>query len=236
MTIRELKEQHLTRDQQYAYCVHYFDHFLPKSVLEHRRYFSQEGRGFGEDAFHAMWYLLFQEFRPRRALEIGVYRGQTVTLWKLISRLLGFECGIGCVSPFTSAGDEVSTYRPSLDYYQDVRANHDHFRLPLPDFCREYSTSPVAREFIHRHEWDLIYIDGNHDYDVAVQDWQVCSESVASNGIIVLDDSALETDYHPPRFATAGHPGPSRVAREVSEQRFREILAAGHNRVFQRIA
>lgn len=173
---------------------------------------------------------------PGGQIEIGVYRGQTVTLWKLISRLLGFECGIGCVSPFTSAGDEVSTYRPSLDYYQDVRANHDHFRLPLPDFCREYSTSPVAREFIHRHEWDLIYIDGNHDYDVAVQDWQVCSESVASNGIIVLDDSALETDYHPPRFATAGHPGPSRVAREVSEQRFREILAAGHNRVFQRIA
>jgi hypothetical protein len=182
-----------------------------------------------------MWFLLFQELRPKSALEIGVYRGQTITLWKLLSRHFNFDCQIGAVSPFSSAGDAVSRYEEQLDYFDDVRTNHDHFNLPLPEFCRHLSTAPEAGNFISQREWDVIYIDGNHDYDIALQDWTVCSASVGPGGIIVLDDSSLETVYRPPCFATAGHPGPSRLAREIDSSCFREIFSAGHNRVFQRI-
>lgn len=235
LALTELRHKALSRNEQYFYCVYYFDHFLPKLLHEHRRYFMQNQRGFGEDAFHAMWFLLFQEFRPRRTLEIGVYRGQTITLWKLLTRQLVFDCDVSCVSPFTPAGDSVSRYGVRVDYFEDVQLHHRHFGLPLPTVCRHYSTAPEARDFIVQRAWDLIYIDGNHDYEVASSDWGLCSRAVAPGGIIVLDDSALETDYRPPIFATAGHSGPSRVAREIDLTQFREILAVGHNRVFQRI-
>jgi predicted O-methyltransferase YrrM len=101
---------------------------------------------------------------------------------------------------------------------------------------RAFSTDSAARERVAQELWDAIYIDGNHDYEVARRDWDLCAKQVRTGGIIVLDDSALYTAYRPPAFATAGHPGPSRVAREVDQTRFREVLRVGHNRVFQRTA
>jgi len=36
---------------------------------------AENRRGFGENAFHTMWYLLLEEFKPATFLEIGVFRG-----------------------------------------------------------------------------------------------------------------------------------------------------------------
>lgn len=235
LSLDQLRQMGLSRNEQYLFCLYCFDRVLPQALRAHRYYYRQNGRGFGEDAFHAMWFLLFEKLRPRSALEIGVYRGQTITLWKLLSRHFASECQVGCVSPFTPAGDSVSCYEQKVNYYEDVLLNHRHFDLPPPEFCREFSTSPQARDFISQRKWDVIYIDGNHDYEIAKQDWAICSQTVTPGGVIVLDDSALETDYDPPSYATAGHPGPSRVAREIDPLHFREILGVGHNRVFQRV-
>jgi hypothetical protein len=234
LTLTQIRAERPTRNEMYFHCVYYFDHFLPDELREHRQYFTKDQRGFGEDAFHSMWFLLFQEFRPASALEIGVYRGQTVSLWKLLSRRLGYECRVGCVSPFASAGDSVSQYQQRPDYFEDTVRNHRHFSLEMPECCRHFSTDPEAQAFIGSRLWDLIYIDGNHDYEVARRDWKVCASALAPQGLIVLDDSSLTTDYVPPRFATAGHPGPSRLAQEIDGSVFREIFSAGHNRVFQK--
>ena len=129
----------------------------------------------------------------------------------------------------------MSRYEQQIDYLEDVRKNHLYFDLSLPEFCRHVSTAPEATDFISKREWNLIYIDGNHDYEIARQDWDACNRALAPGGIIVLDDSSRETDFHPPCFATAGHPGPSRLAQEVDRSQFCEILAVGHNRVFQRL-
>jgi hypothetical protein len=232
--LAQLQERNLPRMAAYRYCNYYFEHFLPQLFREHRAYFAAERRGFGEDAFHAMWYLLFEHFRPSNALEIGVYRGQTITLMKLLSRHFNFQCDIGCVSPLSSSGDSVSVY-DKVDYYQDVVLNHQHFDLPLPEFCRAFSTSEEGTKFIGSRRWNLVYIDGNHDYAVAKSDWDLCARALAPHGVIVMDDSALHTDFRPPPFSTAGHPGPSQVVAEIDAGRFKEIFAVGHNRVFQRI-
>jgi hypothetical protein len=231
--VSQLLAQRASRTDLYFHCVYGFDHFLPKTVREHRAYFCDDDRGFGEDAFHYMWYLLFREFRPTAALEIGVYRGQTITLWKLLSRTFGYECHVGCVSPFDASNDTVSTYSEKIDYYTDTVTNHKHFALPLPEFCRSRSTDPEAFAFINARRWDLIYIDGSHDYEVVRSDMRASMAAIRPGGLIVLDDSALFTDYRPPIFATAGHPGPSRSADEVDGSRLVELLGVGHNRVFQ---
>jgi hypothetical protein len=221
----------------YLDCVRYFQRSqFPDELKMHREYFLQDQRGFGEDAFHVMWWMLFRKLRPNQFLEIGVYRGQTLSLAAMLQNDLGITGHITGISPFTSSGDAVSSYRNDVDYLADTKTNFAHFALPEPDLVQAFSTDSAAYERIKEELWDAIYIDGNHDYEVARTDWDLCAEQVRTGGIIVLDDSAVYTAYRPPAFATAGHPGPSRVAREVDQARFREILRVGHNRVFQKLA
>lgn len=211
-----------------------FHRQIPQALRDHRHYFSQESRGFGEDAFHVMWWRLFRHFKPKSFLEIGVYRGQVVSLISLLAKLEGKPCDITGISPFSSAGDSVSEYLRGLDYQTDTLANFQKLELPAPALLKAYSTDPAAVDLIRSCHWDAIYIDGNHDYEVVLKDWEVCSQSVRPGGIIVLDDSGLSTAYRPPAFATGGHPGPSKLASEIKGEKFKEILQMGHNRVFQR--
>jgi predicted O-methyltransferase YrrM len=221
----------------YFDCVRYFHgpHF-PDELKKHRQYFLRGQRGFGEDAFHVMWWMLFREMHPKSFLEIGVYRGQTLSLGALLQRILQIDGSVTGISPFSPAGDSVSTYRGNLDYLHDTQLNFHAFGLQKPELLRAYSSDDIATVRIRQQTWDAIYIDGNHDYEIAKADWTVCSGCVRSGGIIVLDDSALGTAYSPPRFATAGHPGPSRLATEIDAAGFREILRVGHNRVFKKKA
>lgn len=223
----------------YFECLRYFHQQLPNELRLHRAYFhnvASNRRGFGENPFHVMWFLLFREFKPSSFLEIGVFRGQTISLAALSARILGSPCEIHGISPFSSVGDSVSRYRGDIDYYQDTLINFDYFRLPHPRLLRAYSTDSAAVDLIRSKEWDMIYIDGNHEYEVATKDWEICSTHAKAGGFIVLDDAALTTSFQPPAYAaTRGHPGPSRLAQEIDRGKFRELLQVGHNRVFQKL-
>lgn len=223
------------RNALYAYMHHHLHHCCPHEIREHRAYFSQARRGFGEDALHAMWFTLLREFRPKLCLEIGVYRGQVVSLWGLIAKQVGFPCEIHGISPFSSAGDRVSRYLEGLDYLEDTLASNARFGLQPPTFVRALSTAAIAREHITRHSWDLIYIDGNHDYDVALADYELCRAALAPHGLLVMDDSSLYTEFRPPVFSFAGHPGPSRVVQQRAMSDLRFVGGVGHNNVFQAV-
>jgi cephalosporin hydroxylase len=222
------------RNDLHRYMHHYLLNLGPQELRRHRQYYRQNGRGFGEDAFHAMWFTLLREFKPKLCLEIGVYRGQVISLWELIARQLDFPCEVHGISPFTPAGDQVSVYMDGIDYLEDTLANLRHFELPEPTLIRAFSTDPIAVEHIRSRGWDLIYIDGNHDYEVALADYEVCLESLADGGLLVMDDSSLRTDYRPPPFSTAGHPGPSRVLEERAMNELRFLGGVGHNNVFRK--
>lgn len=222
------------RNKMHAYMHHYLHHIAPPSIRAHRDYYKQERRGFGEDALHAMWWTLLREFRPAVALEIGVYRGQVVSLWGLVAKLNGFPCEVHGISPFSPAGDLVSTYRGDIDYLEDTRQSNRRFGLTEPQLLTALSTDAHAVDFVKSLRWDLTYIDGNHDFDVAVADYRLCRDALAKGGILVLDDSSLFTSYRPQAFGFAGHPGPSRVAKELAMKELRFLGGVGHNNVFQK--
>ena len=121
------------RTEFYVRAYRYFSTALPKSLVQHRLYFSQDQRGFGEDAFHSLWYQLFINFRPRKVLEIGLYRGQTISLWTLLARHLRLDCAVYGISPLTADGDSASNYLKTIDYEQDIKSHFNHFQLPLPN-------------------------------------------------------------------------------------------------------
>src|ERR1043166_1008243 len=224
----------------YSECLRYFHQSLPAELKAHRAYFQNvrgAHRSFGENPFHVMWHLLVQEFKPASFLEIGVFRGQTISLVALCARLAKVPCGGYGISPFVPAGAAAPFYRRDLDYYSDTLANFEHFHLPPPKLLRAYSADPPALELIASRPWDIIYIDGGHDYDVVLSDWLACSKAVRAGGLMVMDDAALSTGFRAFRFAASrGLPGPSRVADEIDRTSFREILQVGHNRVFQKAA
>jgi hypothetical protein len=231
-TLSEVFVKNHSRNYIYDELNHFFYHHLPMSLVAHRRYFSKSSRGFGENAFHSMWYLLFLEFKPINCLEIGVYRGQVITLWALLAKKLNLSIDISCISPFSAAGDAVSTYQTDIDYLQDTIVNHHHFKLPLPQFCTEFSNSEKAHEFIAQKKWDLIYIDGSHEEEIVKQDFEAAFDNLAENGIIILDDSSLYFDYQPCKSSFAGHPGPSKVVQDLVLRRMSLLGGVGHNNIF----
>jgi predicted O-methyltransferase YrrM len=235
LTFSDAVKKYEDRNTLYAYMHHYLIHLAPDAIREHRRYYSQNGRGYGEDAFHAMWWMLLQEYKPKLALEIGVYRGQVTSLMGLVATMCQYDCEVHGISPFSPAADGVSSYRDDVDYLQDTLASNRLFGLPDPFFLQVLSTDAAAIKHIKSRKWDLIYIDGNHDYEVVLNDYDVCCNALAEGGLLVMDDSSLYTDYAPPRFAFAGHPGPSRVAQERAFKDLRFLGGVGHNNVFMRI-
>jgi hypothetical protein len=224
------------RGDLYRYMYHYFRNLAPPALRDHRDWFSKENRGFGEDAFHAMWFTLLREFRPRNCLEIGIYRGQTISLWALISELMGFECELHGISPFSPAGDADSHYSDRVDYLADTLQSFAKFSPKTPSFLKAYSTDAAAHELIASKKWDLIYIDGSHDYEVVLSDYQVCRDHLAPGGLLVMDDSSLYTDYRPPLFSFAGHPGPSRVFEDFAVKELQFLGGVGHDNVLRKKA
>lgn len=231
----DVKKRFPTLNMEHEYFHHYFWNLAPDWLVNHRSYFSINKRAFGEDAFHAMWYLIFKEFKPKKILEIGIYRGSTLTLFSLLVNKLKLNSKVHGISPFSSAGDDVSTYLEDLDYLSDVKKNFEHFNLPLAYLHKGFSTNIEMVKIIESNSWDLVFIDGNHDYDVAKHDFIVCSSALKNGGLIVFDDASLYVDFKPPFYSSAGHSGPSKVVSEIDKLQFKEILSVGHNRVFKKI-
>jgi len=234
LNISVVSKRYETPNTLHAYMHHYYHHLCPKIIREHRTYFKKEQRGFGEDAFHAMWWLLLREYQPRLCLEIGVYRGQAISLWALIAQMLTFPCEIHGISPFSPLGDAASAYREDVDYLTDTLNSFRFFNLPAPTLIKALSTDSAAKDHIASRRWNLIYIDGSHDYEIVLADYHLCHDYLAPNGLLVMDDASLDTAFRPPLFSFAGHRGPSRVAAEYAMKEMKFLGAVGHNNVFQK--
>lgn len=228
-------ENYKNRNNVYNYFDHYYNHRLPKIIKDHRKYIINSSKGYGESAFHAMWWKIILEYKPLNVLEIGVYRGQVISLWSVISKLLNHKINISGISPFSSFGDSVSEYLNNLDYYEDVRNTFKELNLEQPELVKGFSRDKKSVEYIKSKSWDMIYIDGGHDYEDVLFDYKLCLESLNKGGLIIIDDSALYTDYEPNSYSFAGHPGPSLVAREYADKEMKFIGAVGHNGVYQKI-
>ena len=235
-SILQLDPELINADETYRYLHHYFHHRAPSFLREHREYFGQNRRGFGEDAFHAMWWLLFLKFRPTKCLEIGVYRGQVLSLWCLLGKTLSIPVDATGISPLSPDGDVVSGgYLNDINYEEDIQTNFRHFGLEPAQLVRAFSSDDRALDVIKSTQWDLIYIDGNHDYHQVVADYEACHQALKTGGLLVFDDAAAELDYTAPKFAFAGHPGPSRLVKERVCREMMLLASCGHNVVFQKL-
>ena len=234
MTIDEINK--LSRNQIYTYFLDYFYFHSKSFIRKHRNYFKINKRGYGEDAFHGMWDFLFFNYKPKLVLEIGVYRGQTLSLFNYLSDYYQVRSEVWGVSPLTSVGDNVSNYI-DINYEEDIVFNFNNFNLKKPNIFIGHSDSDIGKNFIQSKKWDLIYIDGSHEYETVKQDVDNCIKSLNKKGLLILDDSSLYTDFnliHKDISTFKGHEGPSKLFEElIKDKKLNYLFGVGHNNIFQ---
>lgn len=228
-------------------------------LKEHRDFVERNEWGFGDRAFHYMWLLLLKDVAKRfetvRAIELGVYRGQVISLWKLISTELGLESVITGVSPFegnaieSRLGRKVmrlvsAKYRTALrdgnvygriDYLADVSKIFTTFNLDLTNvrLIKGYSSSKQVLEQLQGERFSIVYIDGDHSFEGVRSDVLSYSPMVDVGGYLVMDDASY---FLPGTAFFKGHQSVSMACETIPPSEFVNVLNVGHNRIYQRVA
>lgn len=228
----------------------------------HRLWVETNEHGFGDRAFHYLWYLLLRDellTRPApRLLEIGVYKGQVISLWAALATALGARerTTIAAITPLSDARiprkrglahlasrllsrkyrDEFAsgnqTYA-ATDYGAAVRRIFSEFgeQFERVELHRGFSDDAAIERKLSGRQFDLVYIDGGHRYEETTHDIVTYGSLVVPGGYVVLDDASTE---QPGSAFWKGLPAVSRAAEEMDPATWANVLNVGHNRVYRR--
>lgn len=199
-------------------------------LKELRDYVESKIWGFGERSFYHLFKLLADTKNyDMKFLEIGVFRGQTLALM----RILKPKAKIFGITPFSTRNDGITEHWPS-DYRADVKKIHYDFKLEQPKIIEGLSTTLDVVNEASRTQWDMIYIDGGHDYETAKSDVYTYSSFLKLGGYLIIDDCANK--YNLPEGMFKGIETVSRAVDELlPNEYYKEICSVVHIRVFQRI-
>ena len=226
------------REMNYTILKLFTEHtnMLPE-LNTHRNFIESTDYGYGDRAFHYMWKLLVDQMPSDfKFLEIGVFKGQVLSLVKLLSDKASKHEKIYGITPLNS--DEAGHYASNkcTDYYRAIADLYSQFSLDFSTttIIKGYSEIPETVERTKQHSpFDLVYIDGSHKYDTVKMDIQnYGGDMLKVGGILVTDDSAVTLDM--PENYWAGIPAVSNAVRDTleSNSNFMELFACGHNRVW----
>ena len=233
----------------------------PEWLSRHRDWVEANHWGFGDRALHHMWRLLLEHLASQRSvvrcIEIGVFKGQVISLWGLIAARQHLRITIAAVSPFSGSSVRLIRDRainkllkivhpgyreavlagniyPNGDYLEDCRRIFSEFDLnfDMVEAIQGFSTDTTILSSLAERSFDLIYIDGDHSKEGAMHDVRSFAPKVSLGGMLVMDDASLSLEMDLPY---RGRPGPSKAAELLPSLGFRNILNVGHNRIFQKV-
>lgn len=227
-------------------------------LARHRAHVEMNQLGFGDPAFHALWDALLTEaankFNQVRALEIGVFKGQVISLWALLAKKRQLDVEVHALTPL--AGNPAPPlgwlhrvrYRLDAGYRENFRTgNHyadddyetavrEHFRHHDLDFekvrlHRGFSTDPGLKAQLETARFEILYVDGDHREAGARHDFREYGAKVVPGGWLVADDAGHDL---PGNTFWKGYPEVTAALDELPALGFSNVLNVGHNRVFQR--
>lgn len=210
----------------------------------HRKFVEDNEWGFGERSFHWMWNLIIQELPERfKFLEIGVYKGQVISLMSMLNLRYKKEGIIFAITPLDSSAGKVDYTHPNINYEEAIARIYAQFNLSAEDLqiIQGLSTdSKIIGTAIRLAPFHVIYVDGAHDYDSVVSDLNIYKELVQRNGYLVIDDACCDMKIPDGliRLNWRGIPEVTKAKNEVidTDIRFRLLFTVSHNAVYQRIA
>jgi cephalosporin hydroxylase len=227
-------------------------------LKEHRDWVEKYQWGFGDRAFHYMWHLILTQDILKRSnpalLEIGVYKGQVISLWSLIAAKVEKIPTIYAISPLLGKkilpryfnrlmqllknkyreDVKVGNFYQNEDYLNSIKLIYEQFDLNITsvNIIKGYSQDSLVKTKIVNLEFDLIYVDGGHRYKEVSDDIAFYGKIVKLGGYIVFDDASF---YLPGSIFFKGYESVSKAVEELNTNKFVNILNVGHNRIFKRI-
>jgi hypothetical protein len=193
--------------------------------------------GFGELPFAWNWYLVVKDAPSDfRFLEIGVYKGRTLALIQAAADLLGKTGTIVGVTPLSGDGDKYSGYE-TTDYFAAIRRSFSNSGLSFDNtrIIKGFSQEePTLYEASQQGPYDILFIDGCHDYEVVCKDIENYLPMLKPGGILVMDDASLFLEA--PYGLFKGHPDVAAAIRDRLDGRsdVEHLFAVGHNRVWRK--
>lgn len=227
-------------------------------LARHRKHVETENLGFGDAAFHAMWArltdLAVRRHKHVRLLEIGVFKGQVISLWALLAKVYFWPLEISCITPLKGNPQPKTkiiqriktifdkTYREEVesgnfyeneDYEQIIRLHFHQHKINFDDVkvYQGYSTDKKVLDQIKAKKFEIIYVDGDHTFEGAAHDFKTFAPMVSLGGWLVADDAGFGL---PGTSFWKGHEAVSRAAEILPSLGFRNILNVGHNRIFEK--
>lgn len=202
----------------------------------HRDYVEQHGYGYGERAFHWMWHLIVDAMpHDFRFLEIGVFKGQVPSLVTLAAQSWAKRAhvtGIGRFDEFAGITDKFPHYPAHSP--ADIQALYAAFDLSMKNtlLIEGDSTDEAVHDRIrHSRKFDVIYIDGCHEYEYVKRDLQFYTTRLNEGGLLVVDDAAC--DLKQPWGYFQGIESVTRAIREELGD-WTNVLTVMHNRIFRK--
>jgi len=211
--------------------------YKDQDLMKWRKYFEGIG-GFSQDPWYAMWDILIKELDIENFLDLGVHVGQFSVLPALLGKRYDKEFNIHMVSPFSGVGDKYSNYAQRNYYDIFLRALLDM----MVDNCKfsthkGLSQDSKIKEEIKDVKFDLMYIDGSHDYEVVKQDIEFyVFQLLKPQGIVIFDDANFYTPWGQPPWAQQGYQDVVRIVAEMMDDNpeYEHLFDLTHNRVFRR--
>lgn len=230
------------------------------NLARHRRHVETHQLGFGDPAFHSLWQYLLATAHVRfgavEALEIGVFKGQVISLWALLARTHSWPVHIHAITPLEGQPMPSTGWWRSLlfrlnprfrervqsgdfyaieNYEEIVRAHFTTHGLSFDDvrLLRHYSTDSSLHALVASDRYHLIYIDGDHTYAGACSDIKYFAPKIIPGGWLVMDDASFD---QPGSIFWKGYETVSRACHLLPAFGFKNIFNVGHNRIFQRLS
>lgn len=228
-------------------------------LSHHRQLIEKNNWGFGDSAFHYMWLLILidmtEKNNPARCLEIGVFKGQIISLWALIVKKLNLNLDITAISPMKGNTKAYPSWFHRLRYLIDSQYRYkakegnlyveeDYHTIVQQVFScfgldwgsirliHGLSNDPSVLQQLQGEKFHLIYIDGDHSYQGVTEDIRHFAPMIHLQGYLVMDDASF---FLPGNKFWKGHENVSRACEIIPSLGFSNVLNIGHNRIFQKM-
>lgn len=202
MNLTTLQQLWLDTPQSHAHTHEMFVELVNKDeqLCAHRDFVEKNAFGFGERSFQWLWNILVQEMPSDFSfLEVGVFRFQIVSLVRLLADRQGKSVQRYCVTPLSSIGIGWES-----DYAADGERIHDEFGLEK-DYVIYKGLSNDRGVVMLSNEtspYDMVYIDGAHDFETCLFDLLTYSILVKTGGYLIIDDCNCDMNFPATGFFT----------------------------------
>jgi hypothetical protein len=219
----------------YNYCGSQTDQY--KSLYNHAEIIDKHKLGYGEKPFMYLWAMVFSQIPiGGKFLEIGVFKGSILTMSQLMSKELDLNISTFGLTPLNNTGDKYSKYdTDNYEYAISLFYHLSGLTMDNTSIIEGLSTDPIVKQSaIDNGPYDIVYIDGGHDYNTVVNDIELSEKILKPGGILVMDDASSLLNLSPNHEGFTGHLDVGVAIRDRIDTKniYKHLFACGHNRVW----